>query len=165
MCSSDLTTNLQYMFDKRLGAWAALSWRYDSGLVAGSVGSLEDALALTGDQQAAIGFFCGGQFATRDVPLTDATCTASNFGATRIRIPAEGTEDDVANPPRIAPRHLFDLGVGADNLLHTDRTRLKVRFSVINLTNRDALYNFLSTFSGTHFVTPRAYQFQVGVGF
>jgi hypothetical protein len=159
------TTNLQYMFDKRLGAWAALSWRYDSGLVAGSVGSLEDALALTGDQQAAIGFFCGGQFATRDVPLTDATCTASNFGATRIRIPAEGTEDDVANPPRIAPRHLFDLGVGADNLLHTDRTRLKVRFSVINLTNRDALYNFLSTFSGTHFVTPRAYQFQVGVGF
>ena len=25
---------------------------------------------------------------------------------------------------------------------------------MINLTNKDALYNFLSTFSGTHFVTP-----------
>jgi hypothetical protein len=28
-----------------------------------------------------------------------------------------------------------------------------------------ALYNFLSTFSGTHFVTPRAYQVQFGVTF
>jgi hypothetical protein len=159
------TTNVQYVFEKRTGAWLALAWRYDSGLVAGAVASLEDALALTGDQQAAIGFFCGNQVATRDTPLTDATCTTSNYGATRLRIPAEGTVDDVTNPPRIAPRHLFDLGIGADNLLHTDRTRLRVRFSVINLTNKEALYNFLSTFSGTHFVTPRAYQVQLGVTF
>jgi len=80
-------------------------------------------------------------------------------------IPADGTEDDVTNPPRIAPRHLFDLGVGTDNLFHTDRAKVKLRFSVINLTNKEALYNFLSTFSGTHFVTPRAYQVQVGVTF
>lgn len=153
------------MFEKRTGVWAALSWRYDSGLVAGAVASLDDALALTADQQAAIGFFCGNQFATRDVPLTSGACTASNFGATRLRIPAEGTADDVTNPARVAPRHLFDLGIGADNLLHTDRTKLRVRFSAINLTNKEALYNFLSTFSGTHFVTPRAYQFQVGVTF
>jgi hypothetical protein len=59
----------------------------------------------------------------------------------------------------------LDLGIGVDNLVHTDRTRLRVRFSVINLTNKDALYNFLSTFSGTHFGTPRAYQLQVGVTF
>jgi hypothetical protein len=58
-----------------------------------------------------------------------------------------------------------DLGIGADNLLHTDRTKLRVRLSVINQTNKKALYNFLSTFSGTHFVTPRAYQVQVGVTF
>ena len=159
------TTNLQYVFDKRLGAWGALSWRYDSGLVAGAVASLEDALALTGDQQAAIGFFCGGQMATRDAPLTSDACTTSNYGATRFRIPAEGTADDVTNPPRVAPRHLFDLGVGVDNLLHTDRAKVRVRFSVINLTNKDALYNFLSTFSGTHFVTPRAYQVNFGVTF
>ena len=89
----------------------------------------------------------------------------SNFGATRLRIPAEGTADPVNNPPRIAPRHLFDLAVGADNLLRTDRAKLRVRFSVINLTNKEALYNFLSTFSGTHFVTPRAYQVQAGVTF
>jgi Carboxypeptidase regulatory-like domain len=156
------TTNLQYVFDKRTGAWAALSWRYDSGLVAGAVGSIDDALALTGDQQAAIGFFCGSVVATRDNPI--ASC-ASGGGATRINIPAEGTADDVNNPPRIAPRHLFDLGVGADNLFHSDKAKVRVRFSVINLTNKEALYNFLSTFTGTHFVTPRAYQFQVGVNF
>jgi hypothetical protein len=80
-------------------------------------------------------------------------------------IPADGTEDDVNNPPRIAPRHLFDLGLGVDNLLHTARAKLRVRFSVVNLTNRIALYNFLSTFSGTHFVTPRAFQVQFGVTF
>jgi hypothetical protein len=43
------TTNVQYIFGKQRGAWAALSWRYDSGLVAGAVGSLEDALGLSGD--------------------------------------------------------------------------------------------------------------------
>ena len=106
------TTNLQYIFEKRMGAWAALSWRYDSGLVAGSVASLEDALGLSADQQAAIGFFCGSAHATRDSALTEAECTADNFGATRLRIPAEGTADDVENPPRVAPRHLFDLGIG-----------------------------------------------------
>jgi hypothetical protein len=60
---------------------------------------------------------------------------------------------------------LFDLGIGADNLLRTDKAKLRVRFSVVNLTNTEALYNFLSTFSGTHFVTPRAYQVQLGVTF
>ena len=69
------------------------------------------------------------------------------------------------NPPRVAPRHLLDLGLGADNLFQGDKAKMKVRFSVINLTNKEALYNFLSTFTGTHFVTPRAYQFQVGVTF
>jgi hypothetical protein len=156
------TTNLQYVFSKPYGAWAALSWRYDSGLVAGSVGSIDDALALTGDQQAAIGFSCGSIVATRDAPITSC---ASGGGATRLKIPAEGTEDDVNNPPRIAPRHLVDLGVGVDNLFHGNKAKVRLRFSVINVTNREALYNFLSTFTGTHFVTPRAYQVHVGVSF
>jgi hypothetical protein len=33
------------------------------------------------------------------------------------------------------------------------------------VANKDALYNFLSTFSGTHFVSPRAYQVHVGIAF
>jgi hypothetical protein len=74
-------------------------------------------------------------------------------------------EDDVNNPPRVAPRNLFDLSFGSDNLLQRNNVRLKARFSIINVTNKDVLYNFLSSFSGTHFVTPRTYQFQLGVGF
>ena len=119
------------------------------------------ALTLTGDQQAAIGLFCGSTVATLDAPIT--SCSSSNRGATRLVIPADGTEDDVTNPPRIAPRHLFDLGLGVDNLFHGDKAKVQLRFSVVNLTNKEALYNFLSTFSGTHFVTPRAYQVQGGV--
>ncbi len=69
------------------------------------------------------------------------------------------------NPPRIAPRHLFDLGLGVDNLFQSAKTKVRVRFSVLNLTNKEALYNFLSTFAGTHFVTPRAYQVQVAITF
>ena len=59
----------------------------------------------------------------------------------------------------------MDLGFGADNLFHSDRAKVKLRFSVLNVTNKDALYNFLSTFTGTHFISPRAYQVHVGVGF
>ena len=157
------TTNVQYTFDKVMGAWAALSWRYDSGLVAGSVPDYATALSLTADQQAAIGLYCGGTFAAPGAPLT--SCGSADRGATRLVIPADGAENDLTNPPRIAPRHLFDLGLGIDNLLRTDRTKVKVQFTLVNLANRIALYNFLSTFSGTHFVTPRAYQLRVGVSF
>ena len=71
----------------------------------------------------------------------------------------------MTNPPRIAPRHLFDLSMGIDNLTNSKKTKLKLRFSVVNLTNRMALYNFLSTFSGTHFVSPRSVQVQFGITF
>jgi hypothetical protein len=155
------STNFRYQHGKN-GLWFAFTWRYDSGLVAGAVGSLDDALGLTGAQQAAIGFFCGNQRPTIGSPIT--SCTGS-FGATRLKIPAEGTEDDDHNPPRIAARHLFDLGAGTDNLFHTERTRTTLRFTVTNLTNKVALYNFLSTFSGTHFVEPRAYQVALGLVF
>jgi hypothetical protein len=120
-------------------------------------------LSLTADQQAAIHLFCGSTVATRDAPLE--SCSSSDRGARLLAIPADGTEDDVTNPPRIAPRHLFNLGLGADNLFHGDKAKVRLRFSVVNLTNKEALYNFLSTFTGTHFVTPRAYQVQIGVSF
>ncbi|HZR25290.1 MAG TPA: hypothetical protein VFA59_16970, partial [Vicinamibacterales bacterium] len=119
----------------------------------------------TADQQTAIGMSCGSATATLANQLTAAQCTPANFTTTRLRVPAPGTEDDVTNPPRVAPRHLFDLGLGMDNLFAGSKAKVKVRFSIINLTNKDALYNFLSTFSGTHFVTPRAYQLSLGVNF
>jgi hypothetical protein len=146
------TTSLRYQHGTH-GPWAAFTWRYDSGMVAGAVGSLQDALALTGAQQAAIGFYCGSRFATSAAPIT--ACSASNYGATRLVIPEAGTENDDHNPARIAPRHLFDLGVGTDNLFRTEHYRTTLKFTVTNLANNVALYNFLSTFSGTHFLEPR----------
>jgi hypothetical protein len=157
------TTNVQYRFLKRLEGWTAFTWRYDSGLVNGSVPDYATALSLNGDQQAAIGLFCGSVFATPAAPI--ATCSDLHRGALRVVIPADGTENDDRNPPRIASRHLFDVGLGLDNLLHTERYKVTARFTAVNLTNKEALYNFLSTFSGTHFVTPRSYTAELGFRF
>ena len=159
------TTHLQYQPWSR-GPWIGFNWRYDSGLVAGAVPDFATALTLDGDQQAAIGLFCGNLQATLLNPLTPAACAGqTNFGATRLSIPAPGTENDDKNPPRIAPRHLFDLAVGDDNLFHGDRYKWSLRFTVVNLTNQDVLYNFLSTFSGTHFVSPRSESVELGFHF
>ena len=167
------TTHLQYQPWKR-GPWVGFNWRYDSGLVAGAVPDFATALTFDGDQQAAIGLFCAGPsgqrvFATLTSPLSNdpTSCGASptGTGATRISIPTDGTENDDKNPPRIAPRNLFDLAVGHDNLFRGDRYKWSLRFTAINLTNKQTLYNFLSTFSGTHFVTPRTYTAELGFHF
>lgn len=158
------TTNIRYQHGTN-GPWAAFTWRYDSGLVAGAVASVDDALGLTTAQQAAIGFFCGSKQATITTVVTPDDCTINNYGATRLVIPKPGTADDDHNPPRVAPRHLFNIGLGTDNLLRTERFRTVLRFTITNLTNKAALYNFLSTFSGTHFVAPRSYQVALGFVF
>jgi hypothetical protein len=68
-------------------------------------------------------------------------------------------------PIDFAPRNLFDIAVGHDNLFHGDLYRWSLQFTIINLTNKTALYNFLSTFSGTHYVTPRAETVQLAFHF
>ncbi len=156
------TTHFQYQPTKK-APWVGLTWTYESGEVAGSVPDMATALSLSGDEQAQIGLFCGTTFATVNTPIR--SCSPAQFGSVRLRIPAPGTQNADANPPRIAPRHLFDAAVGIDNLLRTEKYKLGLRFTAVNLTNKVALYNFLSTFSGTHFVTPRSYQAQVSFGF
>jgi hypothetical protein len=162
------TTHVQYQW-RNNGPWFGFNWRYDSGLVAGAVPFATDSTSpvdltiLTPDQQVQAGLFCGNVAATLSAPLTN--CDPSQYGSTRINIPAAGTEDDDKNPPRIKPRHLFDVAVGDDNLFGGDRKKWSLRFTVINLTNKVALYNFLSTFSGTHFVTPRTYTAELGFHF
>jgi len=173
------TTHLQYQF-KKTGPWFGFNWRYDSGLVAGPVpcaggncgngpngtDSIVDFSGLTPDQQFQAGLFCGTARATPTSPINDSgLCPASQYGSSLIKIPAAGTEDDDHNPPRIAPRHLFDLAVGHDNLFHGEKHKVSVRLAVVNLTNRVALYNFLSTFSGTHYVTPRTVTATIGFHF
>ena len=52
------------------------------------------------------------------------------------------------------------------DLLHKEQGgRVTLRIAVENLTNKVTLYNFLSTFSGTHFVPPRTYQVSIGYAF
>ena len=162
------TTHLQYQPWKK-GLWVGFNWRYDSGLVAGSVPFATDTTTpvdltvFTADQQLQAGLFCGSQRPTLSTPL--ATCAPSQYGSTLVKIPAPGTQDPDHNPQRIAPRSLFDLSVGDDNLFRGDKYKWSLQLTAINLTNRVALYNFLSTFSGTHYVTPRALTAQIGFHF
>lgn len=162
------TTHLQYQ-PWQQGPWIGFNWRYDSGMVAGAVPFASDsntAVDLTGftaDQQMQAGLFCGHVFPTLTSPLT--TCAPSQYGSTRVSIPAPGMGNDDKNPPRIAPRHLLDIAVGDDNLFRGDKYKWSLRFTAINVTNKVALYNFLSTFSGTHFVTPRSYTAEMGFHF
>jgi hypothetical protein len=163
------TTHLQYQW-KRTGPWFAFNWRYDSGLVAGAVPFATDSTrpidltVLTPDQQQQGGLACGSVVATLANPLT--RCAPTQYRSTRINIPAPGAEDDDHNPPRVNGRNLFDMGAGIDSLFRREqRGRVSLRFTVINVANNVALYNFLSTFSGTHFVTPRSYTGELGFHF
>ena len=147
----------------RNAEWVDFTWRYDSGLVVSGVPDVASALNLTGAQQVAIGFSCNGVFATFGNPIT----ACNGLGkSTLLTLPQTGSENDDHNPDRVKPRNLFNVGVGTDNLFHKEQGgRVTLRFSVENLTNKLALYNFLSTFSGTHFIPPRTYQASIGYTF
>jgi Carboxypeptidase regulatory-like domain len=184
----NMTAHLQYQTPWKRGPWFGFNWRYDSGLVAGSLPCYgifayntcpqsttlngqpaimmtnASLIPLTADQEFQAGLTCNGVHATPTTPLP-FICPASQFGATLTRVPAPGTENDDHNPPRIASRSLFDLAIGDDNLFKGDRYKWSLQFTAINLTNNYALYNFLSTFSGTHYVTPRALTAQLGFHF
>ena len=132
-----------------------------------------DVSGLSPDQQFQAGLSCNGVHPTPPsasnpvgTPISaTGTCLASQYGSSLVKIPAPGTEDDDHNPPRIAPRNLFDMAVGDDNLFRGDRYSWSLRLTAINIANKYALYNFLSTFSGTHYVTPRAVTAAVGFHF
>lgn len=123
-------------------------------------------LPLTGDQEFQAGITCDGKPAA-PTPTSPAlaTCDAAGLGSTLINIPGVGTENDDHHPQRIAPRNLFDMSLGDDDLFHTEKYKWSARVSVINLSNKVALYNFFSTFSGTHYVTPRSVTAELGFHF
>jgi hypothetical protein len=163
------TTHMQYQPWKN-GPWVGFNWRYDSGLVAGAVpvsdGGPVDLAAsgLTPDQEFQAGMFCGSVHATPTTPLP-SPCPAAQFGSTLVSIPAPGAASDDKNPPRVAPRHLFDVTLGDDNLFRGDKYKWSLQLTAINVTNKVALYNFLSTFTGTHYVTPRSFTAELGFTF
>ena len=172
------TTHLQYTVagPKRVaGLWGGFNWRLDSGQVAGAMpcygltdpnsncGPTSTTIAglpavdlsgLTLDQEFEAGITCGGVAAT---PIFGfGNCLASQYGSKLIHIPAPGKEDNDHNPPRIKARNLFDASVGMTNIFHKERYKTDFDLTAINVADKVALYNFLSTFSGTHYVTPRA---------
>ncbi len=187
------TTHVQYTVSRDghwvNGLWGGFNWRYDSGLVAGSVpcynvtdpnslcnpvnggasitlpGNIPgvDLSGLTFDQQFEAGITCDGVTATPTSGFT--SCDAAGYTSKLVQIPALGTEDDDHNPPRIAPRSLFDVTLGKTNIFHKERFKTDLDLTAINVTNKYALYNFLSTFSGTHYVTPRAMTAKITLNF
>jgi hypothetical protein len=183
-------SHLQYTWSRGKylnGLWGGFNWRYDSGQVAGSApcynplsndpnsacGATTTTLngqpavnlgSLTADEEFQAGLFCGGQTATPGHPLP-AACLASEYGSSLLKIPAPGTGDNDHNPQRIQPRDLFDASLGKDNIFHADRYKVNLDLTAINVTDKYALYNFLSTFSGTHYVTPRAMTAKVTLNF
>jgi hypothetical protein len=182
------TTHIQYQ-PWKTAPWFGFNWRYDSGLVAGATPCYNPLTAtcagastllggqpainlintisgapLTADQEFQAGFFCGSQHATPTQALA-SPCLASQFGSALLKVPAPNAENDDHNPQRVAPRNLFDLALGHDNLFHGDKYRVSGQVTIINLANKYALYNFLSTFSGTHYLTPRAITAELGFHF
>jgi len=184
------TTHLQYTLPGHKGIgglWGGFNWRYDSGQVAGSVPCYNplsndpnsacdatstllngqpavDLSGLTADEEAQSGLICDGVKATPNNPLP-SICPASEYSSSLVHIPAPGTGDNDKDPPRIQSRNLFDASLGKENVFHTDRYKVDFDLTAINVTNKDSLYNFLSTFSGTHFVTPRALTAKVTFNF
>ncbi len=156
------TTFVRYQPTVR-APWVGFTWRFDSGLVAVSVPDYATALTLSGDEQAQMGLYCGAVFATLNVPLR--SCASPSFGATRVHIVSPGTYDPDRNPSRITPRNLFDVAAGFDDIWHRERYHVDGKITVTNLMDKEALYNFLSSFSGTHFVTPRSVQAELKVRF
>jgi hypothetical protein len=180
------TTHLQYTLSHASvlsGLWGGFNWRYDSGLTAGSVpcynltdpnspcGGITlpngqpgvDLSGLTPDEEFQAGITCDGVAATPHSGFT--SCDNAGYKSNLVQIPAPGTEDDDHNPPRIAPRSLFDASLGKNNIFHKERYKVDLDLTAINFTDKYALYNFLSTFSGTHYVTPRAMTAKITLNF
>jgi hypothetical protein len=187
------TTHLQYTLSHAnvfTGMWGGFNWRYDSGLVAGNApcyGTTDPnspclatsttlngqpaiamvnavGIPLTADEEFQAGFMCNGVRATPTSPLP-SVCPASQFSSSLISIPAPNAGDNDKDPQRIAPRNLFDASLGKDNIFHKEHYKVNLDLTAINVTNKYALYNFLSTFSGTHYVTPRALTAKIALNF
>ena len=168
------TTHMQYQ-PWKTGPWYGLTWRYESGLVAGNApfstspngNDPVDLTYLSGDQQAQILLTCGNVRASLSRPI--ASCAGNQLSSPLLKLPVPGTEDDDKNPPRVAPRTMFDMAMGWDDVLHhfrpNERLKTNLSMTAVNVTNKYALYNFLSTFSGTHFVSPRTVTAQVTLNF
>ena len=174
------TTHLQYQPWKN-GPWVGFNWRYDSGLVAGPVpcagGNCANGPNGTDTHRGrfrhhARSAIPGGTLLRQR--LRDAHhCRSARPGFARHRStdpstsrfppPARRTTTTIR---RASPRAICSIWRSETTTSSTARTKSgALRLSVVNLANKEALYNFLSTFSGTHYVTPRALTATIGFHF
>ena len=156
------TINLHYQHKK--AEWITFTDRFDSGEVVSGVPDAGYAMAdLTPNQQVTIGLACEGMYATVADPIRSC---AGLVTSKLLTLPQIGQENDDHNPDRVKPRNLLNLGIGTDNVLHTEGVRRwTASITIDNILNKVALYNFLSTFSGTHFVEPRTLVAKIGFVF
>jgi hypothetical protein len=138
----------------------------------GEVGVDNELVVNTPNQQVSIGLACNGIYATSTIPTSPANCAQGPVTSRLITLPQGGFngmpshENDDHNPDRVKPRNVFNLGIGTDNLLHNESPRrVTASLQIENLTNQVALYNFLSTFSGTHFLQPPTFVARIGLVF
>jgi hypothetical protein len=178
------TAHLEYALPFYKKAYYSFNWKYDSGMVAGSVPCYGTAdpnsnclnysfaangtpltsngqpainlSSLTPDEEFQAGLTCDGVKSTQTSGFT--ICDAAGLSSNLVKVPAPGTENNDHNPQRIQPRNLFDMALGDDDVFHFhgNHYRFGARVTAINVMNKYALYNFLSTFSGTHYVSPRS---------
>ena len=122
------------------------------------------ALPLNADEEFEAGLACNGVKAT-PIQALPAVCPANQLTSSLLTIPSPNTGDNDHNPPRVDPRSLFDVSLGKNNIFHKEHYKTDLEFTAVNVTNKYALYNFLSTFSGTHYVTPRAMTAKITLNF
>lgn len=186
------STHMEYKMPFRKSLYYTLNWKFDSGLVAAATPCYNatdpnsacanhsfdangkplllngkpaiDLTSLTPDEQFQAGLACNGVKAT--VTAGFGICSAAGLTSSLVNIPAPNTGDDDRNPARITSRNLFDMSMGDDKIVHlSDRYQIGARVTAINVTNKYALYNFLSTFSGTHYVSPRTITGEIALHF
>ncbi len=130
-------------------------------------GTTEGDLDLA-DQQFQAGLFCGSVHAPPPTPIPLDTLAELRA---RLAVRVQSCKDTGAghrerrSQSAAHPTHVIcsTLPSATTTSFTATNTNGVLQFTVINLANKYALYNFLSTFSGTHYVTPRAYDRSAGV--
>ena len=123
-----------------------------------------DLTSFTADQQFQAGLACNGVKATptNALPAASASHHSSPHRCSAFPPPAPGTT--TTTRPIAAPQ---SLRCRARRRQPLPRRQAQGGSSPhrVNVTNKYALYNFLSTFSGTHYVTPRAITGEISYSF
>ena len=153
-----------FRYQHKNAEWVTLTWRYDSGLVVSGIPDSTAALAFDGgaaDLDRPRVRRRGGDPDAADHELqwnghVEADYAAAGRAGER-RSQSRPREGATRLQPRVPGRTICCTVTG--------RVHFTASLNIANLTNKVALYNFLSTFSGTHFLEPRSVTVRIGLVF